>query len=89
MRHLSPAAIDAEVHILKGELKHAGDPFFSWQMQNAEVYHDQNDNVKVRKGDNRHLKVDAVIAMIIAMSRASASGGLEPVKKGGGFFIPF
>ncbi len=88
MRHLSPATIDTEIHILKGELLHLGDPFFGWQMSNSTVYTDVNDNKKVRKGDDNNLKVDAVIAMITAMSRASANGGLNK-KASGAFFIPF
>ena len=89
MRLLSPATIDTEVHILKGELKHRGDPFFSWQLQNCEAYVDVNDNVKVKKGNNNNLKVDAVVAMITAMSRASANGGLRKSKGGGVYFIKF
>ena len=89
MRHLSPAAVDTEVHVMKSELKHLGCPFFAWQIQNCEVYIDPNENIKVRKGDNRHLKIDAVIGMIIAMSRASANGGLNKRKSGGGMFINF
>ena len=89
MRVLSPATVDTEIHIKKLELKHLGCSFFRWQMANAEVYHDPSDNCKVRKGDNQSLKVDAVIAMIIAMHRASAAGGLTKHKSGGVYFIKF
>lgn len=68
---MSPASKEAETLIRSGRLKHLGDKFLSWQISNAEIYSDVNDNIKVRKGSDPALKIDAVIAMIMAVGRAS------------------
>lgn len=69
---ISPAAKDAELFIRKGTLKHLDDPFLAWQLSNCEVYTDLNDNIKVRKGTDQALKIDAIIAMIMAIGRATS-----------------
>jgi len=89
MKHLSPAAKDTEIHILKGELLHEDDPFLEWMFKNTVKYTDINDNIKIRKSDDGKLKIDAIIALILSISRASSNGGLNKRKSGGGMFINF
>ena len=89
MKNLSPAAKDLEVHILKGEILHLDDEFLEWQFKNTVKYTDINDNIKIRKGADGKLKIDAIIALILAVSRASSNGGLRKSKSGGVYFIKF
>ena len=77
--HLSPAAKQTEAFIISGLIKHLNDPFILWQLENCTVYRDLNENIKVRKGDDNTLKIDAIIALIMAVSLAA--GHLELKKK--------
>lgn len=70
MKAMSPAAKEAEVVIRNRAIQHLGDPFFAWCFNNAEVYTDANENIKVRKGPDPALKIDPVVAMIMAIGRA-------------------
>lgn len=83
---MSPASKDAELMIRNGTLKHLGDKFLGWQLSNCEVYTDINENIKVRKGSDPALKIDAMIAMIMAIGRATSHGALQK-KKQFDFFI--
>lgn len=71
MKALSPITKEVEIWIKNGRIVHGGDNFLSWQLSNCQVYTDANENIKVRKGNDRALKVDAIIAMLMAMARAS------------------
>ena len=77
MKSLSPASKETEIHIRKGEILHLDDPFLQWQFDNCTQYTDVNGNIKIRKGDDANLKIDAIIAMILAISRAGVAGGLK------------
>ena len=68
---LSPAAKEAERLIVNGLIKHEKDPFIDWQLENCTIYTDANENIKVRKGDDETLKIDAIIALIMAVSMAA------------------
>ena len=70
MKAMSPASKEAEIVIRNRAIQHLGDPFFSWCFNNAEVYTDANENIKVRKGPDPALKIDPVVAMIMAIGRA-------------------
>ncbi|MFN3661245.1 terminase large subunit, partial [Yoonia sp.] len=74
---MSPAAKETELLIRNGTLKHSGDPFLAWQLSNAEIYIDNNENIKVRKGTDNALKIDAIIAMIMAIGRATSHGAIK------------
>ena len=83
-RQLSPASKDTEVHIVKGEILHTGDPFLQWQFDNCTAYRDINDNMKIRKEEDKSpMKIDALVALIIGINRASSNGGLDK----GSFFV--
>ena len=77
MKDMSSASMELENHILSGRMKHNGDLFTSWQIGNTVVYTDVNGNIKPRKGDDYHNKVDATIALIMALSVAIDHGGLK------------
>ena len=84
MKAMSPAAKETEVIIRNRAIGHLGDPFFSWCFNNCEVYTDANENIKVRKGADPALKVDPVIAMIMAIGRASL---VQEKKKSFSFYL--
>jgi phage terminase large subunit-like protein len=77
MKSLSPASKETEIHIRKGEIQHLDDAFLEWQFNNCTRYTDINGNIKIRKGDDQNLKIDAIVALILAISRATAAGGLK------------
>lgn len=62
MKEIS-ALIDA------GRFHHDGNPAFVWMMNNVEVQEDRNENIFPRKQRAQN-KIDAAIALIVAMSRA-------------------
>ena len=70
MKAMSPASKEAEIVIRNRAIQHLGDPFLTWCFNNAEVYTDANENIKVRKGPDPALKIDPVVAMIMAIGRA-------------------
>ena len=70
MKAMSPASKEAEIVIRNRAIQHLGDPFLAWCFNNAEVYTDANENIKVRKGPDPALKIDPVVAMIMAIGRA-------------------
>ena len=76
---LSPAAKETEIWITEGKISHDGNPFISWQLGNCAVYVDLNENIKVRKGDDESLKIDSIIALIMAVS--AAAGNAEQPKR--------
>ena len=61
------ALIDAE----PPRFHHDGNPAFVWMMSNVEVKADHNENIFPRK-QRAENKIDAAIALIVAMSRAMA-----------------
>lgn len=80
MKAMSPASKEAEILIRNKSLQHLGKPFFGWCFNNCEVYTDANENIKVRKGPDPSLKIDPIIAMIMAIGRATANLTEKPKK---------
>lgn len=74
MRSMSPASKEVEMLIRSGKLKHLNNPFLMWMILNCEVFTDVNGNIKVRKGADTALKIDAIVAMIMAAGRAVVLG---------------
>lgn len=58
--------------VLAGEITHGGHPAFRWQVGNAVIDTDAAENIKVTKNKSRD-KVDAVVAAVMAVGRASAN----------------
>ena len=77
--YLSPASRETERLIREGLIKHTRDPFITWQLENCEAYTDPvRENLTIRKGDDKNLKIDSIVAMIMTISLAA--GKLEDEK---------
>lgn len=70
MVSLSPAAKELERSIIGSKCKAIKNKFFEWQFSNTTSFIDVNNNMKLRKGDDNNLKIDSVIALTIALSKA-------------------
>lgn len=69
VRHLSEPMKFIAALIDDGRFHHDGNPAFVWMMSNVEVQEDRNGNIFPRKSRPSN-KIDAAIALIVAMSRA-------------------
>ena len=76
---MSPPSKILEQLILDKRISHLQEPFITWQLENVHCYTDINKNIKLRKGDDPNAKVDAIIALAIAV--ACADVGTEPERK--------
>lgn len=72
VRNLSDPMKQLEALVLAGRLHHNGNPVLTWMMSNIVAHLDANDNVFPRK-DRPENKIDAAVALIIALSRALAT----------------
>jgi len=80
MKALSPASKEVEMLVKTGRIKHKNQPFIDWCISNCEVYTDVNENIKIRKGEDAALKIDPIVALIMATGRACANGALTVPK---------
>lgn len=72
MMALTAAAKLTETLIADGKLRYNGSAFLDWQFECCTVYQDKNENIKITKDEtDKSRKIDAVIAMIMAMSMVS------------------
>ena len=69
VRYLSEPMKEISALIDAGRFHHDGNPAFIWMMSNVEVFQDRNENIFPRKQRPQN-KIDAAIALIVAMSRA-------------------
>lgn len=58
-----------EALTLDGKIRHAGDPVLTWMMSNVVAHLDAKDNIYPRKEFPEN-KIDAVVALIMALGRA-------------------
>lgn len=72
VRHLSEPMKEIQALVESGRFHHDGNPCFVWQLSNVEVKEDRNENLFPRKARASN-KIDAAIALIVAMSRALAA----------------
>ena len=80
MSALSAASKETERLIVEGMIAHEGNPFIDWMVECCSVYEDKNGNIKVTKDEaDKSLKIDAIIAMIMAISMAA--GEIEEPKQ--------
>lgn len=73
---MSPAVKEAERIILKKELAHAGNPVLRWMCSNTVLKRDAAGNVKPDK-ENATRKIDGIVAMLMAIGRASIGGQIR------------
>jgi phage terminase large subunit-like protein len=59
-----------ETLIKKRRLRHGGHAVLSWNVANTEVKTDDNANIRPVKSKDRSKKIDGVVALIMALSRA-------------------
>ncbi len=69
MLTLSGPTKELERLVLKGDLKHGAHPILSWCASNVIVESDAADNIKPNRRRSKE-KIDGIIALIIALSRA-------------------
>ena len=72
---MSDPSKELEKYILSGNVAHGNDPVLSWMISNCVLYIDPNENIKIKKETNKN-KIDAVIALVMALSRMKVNGGL-------------
>lgn len=76
MSALSAPSKETERLIVEKLIRQSGNPFIDWQLECCSVYTDKNENIKITKDEtDKSLKIDAIIAMIMAISMAA--GKLE------------
>jgi phage terminase large subunit-like protein len=75
-RHLSSPMKSIAALLDAGRLHLADDPPAIWMLSNVECLEDRNENIFPRKS-KPELKIDAAIALIVAMSRALLPGEAE------------
>ena len=76
VRHLSEPMKQIAALVEAGRFHHDGNPAFIWMCSNVEVVYDRNDNIFPRKLRPQN-KIDAAVALIVAMSRAMIGGDGE------------
>ena len=70
---LTPGCDALEKKILKGELRHGGNPVLRWMASNATGRQDPNGNVIPDK-KNSYSRIDGIAALVNAMGRAIVAG---------------
>jgi len=75
--NMSDPAKEFEKAVLSRTMVHGNDPVVRWMASNAVIWTDVNDNIKVKK-DQAANKIDAVIAIIMALGRMKVHAGLQP-----------
>lgn len=76
VRNLSEPMKEIEALIEDGRFHHDGNLAFVWMLSNVDVYPDRNSNIFPRK-QRQETKIDAAIALILAMGRAMLNNDLE------------
>lgn len=72
VRYLSEPMKVIQALVDDGRFHHDGNPCFVWMLSNVEVKEDRNENVFPRKARASN-KIDAAVALIVAMNRALAA----------------
>lgn len=71
IKNLSEPSKEFQALLKQQKIKYNGDKVFKWCCENAVIYTDVNENIKVRKEDpQQHEKIDSLIAAIIGLSIA-------------------
>ena len=70
MQHISPMAKDFEAEIYDGKIVD-NNPVMAWMISNADVYRDQNNNIKPIKhgGKDSPLHIDGVVTSLMSVGR--------------------
>lgn len=76
VRYLSEPMKELQALVDSGRFHHDGNPAFVWMLSNVECKEDRNENIFPRKQRAAN-KIDAAVALIVAMSRALAAAPAE------------
>jgi phage terminase large subunit-like protein len=64
-----------EALVLQRKLIHDGDPVLTWMVSNVVAHLDAKDNIYPRK-ERPENKIDGIVALIMALARASLPGAI-------------
>lgn len=70
---------ELERRVLDGRLRHGGNPVMRWQVGNVVIVSDAAGNAKPAK-DRSADKIDGVVALLMAVGKATDGGGKKPSK---------
>lgn len=73
---LAQATRETERMILAGELVHPGNPALTWEMSNACVHTDRQENIWLDKAKSTR-RIDAAVALVMAVNAARFGGVLD------------
>ena len=72
--------------VMSTKCHHGGNPVLRWMMSNVAIESDAADNIKISKKRSTE-KVDGVVALVMALARASQSGDTGSVYDNEGITI--
>ena len=81
VRYLSDPMKEIQALVDAGRFHHDGNPAFVWMLSNVEIAPDRNENIFPRKLRAAN-KIDAAVALIVAMNRAMVPGNAASVYEG-------
>jgi len=85
---MSPASKEFERLARSGLLNHGGNPVMRWMLSNCVPYYDNNENLKVTKmKESRGVKIDGIIASIIAIGEHLKNPQADVYSKSGIFYV--
>jgi len=73
---MSPPSKDLFQFVLEGKIRHGKHPVLDWNMENTIIETDPAGNIKPSKRKSTE-KIDGVVAMIMALARATVCGGAD------------
>lgn len=77
---LAQACRETERMILAGELVHPGNPALTWEMSNAVVHTDRQENIWLDKAKSTR-RIDAAVALVMAVNSCRFGGVLDAGEK--------
>jgi phage terminase large subunit-like protein len=85
---MSPSSKEFERLARSGLLNHGGNPVMRWMLSNCVPYYDNNENLKVTKmKESRGVKIDGIIASIIAIGEHLKNPQADVYSKSGIFYV--
>ena len=76
---LTDATKQTERFIANGRMRHIKDPFIDWQLENCTLKVYPNENVHVQKGEDTNQKIDAIVAMLMAVAMSASEDKPTPL----------
>lgn len=73
VQNFSPAMKELEALVIDGRFHYDANPVLRWMASNVVCHRDAKDNIYPRKGPDPRLKIDGIVALLMALSRAMVS----------------